>query len=120
MSFLFVLLDACLAKQKGASMFTTQKTWKEIPSTSFVDEHGCGKQLCIFDTRYVRVSWQRFLSDTRVDYHNHPHEWEIVLRFGWGICLGVYPPKTDHCLFGPLVPKGKWWTILSIKIGKKP
>jgi hypothetical protein len=119
MSFLFVLLDACLAKQEGASMFKA-KRWKEIPSTSFVENHGCGKQVCILDTRFVRVFWQRFLSDTRVDYHNHPHEWEIVFRFGWGICLGIYPPQTNHCLFGPLVPKGKWWTILSIKIGKKP
>ncbi len=98
-------------------MFRRKRKWEDIPYDAFVDEIGEGKQLGLIITRYVHIFQQKFLAGTRVDYHSHD-VWEIVIRFGWGIMFAIYPPGTEHCLFGPSRPKGKWWSIVSIKIGK--
>ena len=93
--------------------------WQALPSESF--ETGRGFQRILVNTHVVRVFWQKFRLGTRVKYHSHPDEWEVVLRFGWGIALAIYPPSSEHCLFGPNTEKTKfWWSIISIKIGKKP
>lgn len=99
-------------------MLFKRNKWKEIPSSTFIYE-GEGKELLLIDTKYVRVRLQRFLVGSIVGFHKHPHELEIVLRLGWGILLAIYPPNMEHCLFGPSRRKGSWWSIVSIKIGKK-
>lgn len=94
----------------------TTKKWGEISPTIF--EKGAGKQLALIDTRFIRVTWQVFLPGSRIKYHSHDSEWEIVLGLKW-LFVAAYVPKMEHCLFGP-PRKDKRWSILSIKIGKKP
>lgn len=103
--------------RKEEVMLFPKKQWQEIPADSFVSG-GEGWQFPLIDTRYIRVNQQKFWAGTRVQYHSHSQEWELVIRFGWGVCLGIYPPGTEHCLFGPQKSKG-WWSIISIKIGKR-
>lgn len=102
-------------------MVKTKKQWREISFEKFVDEVGEGKERCLIDTKYVRIFYQSFLSGTHVKCHNHSKtkEWEVVIA-PWIGLFAIYSPKMEHDLFGPPLPRDTWWSIISIKIGKKP
>ena len=114
------LLVAFASSSGRKEQLMFKEKWTSIPSTTFVNsDEAEGKELLLIDTKYLRIRLQRFRVGSIVKYHDHPHELEIVLRLGWGILLAIYPPKMRHYLFGPTGHKNSWWSILSIKIGKR-
>lgn len=76
---------------------------------------GMGFNFPILETRLVRIYRQSFSAKTWIKKHSHPTEWEIVLGGPKFFC--VYPPNKDHHL---MWSRNKSWSIISIKIGKKP
>lgn len=98
--------------QKGAPMFHSKRGERISPSMLSI---GLGLTFPIIETKYLRIYKQSFSADAHVKSHSHDHEWEIVL--GGPKHFSIYPPETPHDL--------KWhrfksWSIISIKIGKKP
>lgn len=97
-------------------MFNSKKGERISPSILSI---GLGFNFPIIETKYLRIYKQSFSADACVKSHSHDHELEIVL--GGPKRFSIYWPKEFHELkWDQRKYQFKSWSIISIKIGKKP
>lgn len=105
-----------LAERKGFMHKNTKHGERISPNMLLA---GIGFNYLLAETKHVRIYRQSFSADACVDTHSHENEWEIVL--GGPKRFSIYRPGKLHGLkWDKRKYQFKSWSIISIKIGKKP